>query len=68
MKLSKAQENVLRLMGRTGVISLENLKRRYPRWQKPLIALMNKCLVEEYGVGCYALTQKASGFMPKIMQ
>ena len=56
MKLSKAQENVLRLMGRTGVISLENLKRQYPRWQKPLIALMKKGLVEQYGVACYALT------------
>jgi hypothetical protein len=47
MKLSKAQEHVLRLMGRTGVINLENLKRQYPRWQRPLIALMNKGLVEQ---------------------
>ena len=56
MKLSKAQEHVLRLVGRTGVISLDNLKRQYPRWQKPLIALMKKGLVEQYGVACYALT------------
>jgi hypothetical protein len=68
MKLIKAQEHVLRLMGRTGVISLDSLKRQYPRWQKPLIALMNKGLVQEYGVGCFALTQKATSFMPEIMQ
>jgi hypothetical protein len=54
-------------MERTGVISLENLKRQYPRWQRPLIALTKKRLVEEYGVACYALTQKATGFMPDIM-
>jgi hypothetical protein len=47
MKLTKVQEHVLRLMGRTGVISLDNLKRRYPWWQRPLIALMNKGLVEQ---------------------
>ena len=34
----------------------------------PLIALMKKGLVEQYGVGCFALTQKATSFMPDIMQ
>jgi hypothetical protein len=68
MKLSKAQEHVLRLVGRTGVNSLENLRWQYPRWQKPLIALIKNGLVEQYGVACHALTQKATGFMPDIMQ
>jgi hypothetical protein len=28
---------------------------------------MKKGLVEQYGVACYALTQKATDFMPDIM-